>query len=119
MRFLMFTPIPQQCVHDVHLRVRRAAVASRCLDFLHDHARGIEAEATAPIFGRNARGEKARFGQRVDKLRWIFALRIFCAPILAWKILTQGAHGAADFGQLFGFVLHLCKGSLCLGPPLA
>jgi len=69
------------------------------------------------VFDRDQRGEKARFGQRIDKLCRIIAHRIFRAPVFTGKRIAQAGYRAADIGKVLGVVRHY--GTALLIAPVA
>src|ERR1700722_3487781 len=103
--------MPQQCAHDVHLRVALAGDAARSIDLLEDYRRRAQRQTGATIFLWDQRGQKSRLGEFVDELSGISLLVFKSAPIRAGVARANLADGFAQFGKVFaesdlGFIRH-------------
>ena len=105
----------QQCAHDVHLRMTRAAIAALHLDFFKDGCCARQRQTSAAIFLWNEGCEIAFSGQRFDKFGRIFAFIILGPPIFARIFLTQFGDLAANvvvgFDHVFGNLVNCRRSS--------
>ena len=95
---LLRAAMPQQSTHDVHLRVTRARVAARGVDFLEYHCGRAQRQARTTVFLGNQRGEIAGAGQCLDELGRISLTRLEITPVRPRKINTDPAHAGANLG---------------------
>jgi hypothetical protein len=70
---LLLAAVPQQCSHDVHLRMARTRHASRRVDLFQDHCGRAQRQARSAVFFRNKRRQKPGIGQRLDEIRRVAA----------------------------------------------
>ena len=85
----------QHGTHVVHLSMARTGIATREVDFLHDHRGLRQAQTRAAVFGGDECGQPACLGERFYKCLRVSALFVNALPIGAVKSRTQLAQGIA------------------------
>ena len=102
---LFFGAMPQQCPHDVHLRMACGPVPARAMHGFKDRRGFTDAKAGATVFFRDQTAEIARVRQRLNEVRRIAAFTVQFAPVFTGEIRAQSFDAVTDRLYFFCVVL--------------
>ena len=108
MGLLRVAAVPQNCTHDVHLRVAGSSVAAAFVDLLKDCRGRAKPQAAAAVLFWDQDSQESCLGQRRHELTWIGAVSVLLAPVLAREPLAERANRIPDgFDLRIGTVARL------------